>query len=337
MSGRGPGPVLLTGASGFVGAAVMRALVAAGYPVRALVRRPPLFRPAGRVETRQGDVTDFASVLAAARGCRWAIHCAADYRLALGPGDASRMIAVNVGGTANLLRACAEAGVRRLVHCSTVGTLDFQRTGRVCTELDVATSSVHLPGPYKRTKWAAERLVLEAHCPGLEVVVVQPSTPVGGGDQRPTPTGATIRDFLGGRIPAVVDTGLNWVDVEAVGRGHLLALERGLAGRSYILGDRNLSLAQMLGRIAQIAGVEPPRWRVPLALAFAVAGASEAAGRLRREPAGISMTSVRMAAHPMYVDARRARDELGWDPGDLELALRRAVSELGPMAWGWVA
>jgi dihydroflavonol-4-reductase len=135
----------------------------------------------------------------------------------------------------------------------------------------------------------------------------------------------------------VVDTGLNLVDVEAVGRGHLLALERGLPGRSYILGDRNLSLGQLLGRIAQIAGVEPPRWRVPLALAFAVAAASEVAARVRGKPPGISLTSVRMAAHPMYVDARRAREELGWDPGDLDGALRRAVSELGPMARGRAA
>jgi dihydroflavonol-4-reductase len=329
--------VLLTGASGFVGAAVMRALAAAGYPVRALVRSPELFRPAEPVEALQGDVTDFASVLAAVRGCEWAIHCAADYRLALGPGDAHGMIAVNVGGAANVLRACAETRVRRLVHCSTVGTLGFQRSGRVCTELDVAPSPAALPGLYKRTKWAAERLALEARYPGLEVVVVQPSTPVGGGDHRPTPTGATIRDFLGGRIPAVVDTGLNLVDVEAVGRGHLLALERGLPGRSYILGDRNLSLGQLLGRIAQIAGVEPPRWRVPLALAFAVAATSEVAGRVRGKPPGISLTSVRMAAHPMYVDARRAREELGWDPGDLDGALRRAVSELGPMARGRAA
>lgn len=327
MTGSQRGPVLLTGASGFVGGAVMRALLQAGYEVRALVRSPGPVPPAARVTICSGDLTDLGSVIAAARGCESVIHCAADYRLSLMPGEASRMIAVNVGGTANVLEAARRAGARRLVHCSTVGTLAFQRSGRVCTELDQAASPARLAGPYKRSKWAAERLVMARAAEGLEVVVVQPSTPVGPGDKRPTPTGQTIRDFLAGRIPAVVATGLNLVAVDAVARGHVLALERGVPGRSYILGDRNLSLDQLLTRVAEIAGVAPPRWRVPLALAFATALASEAESRLRGRPPRISLTSVRMAAHPMYIDASRARSELGWDPGDLDQALSAAVAE----------
>jgi len=328
MSDRLQGPVLLTGASGFVGAAVMRALLAAGYPVRALVRRPGAFQAPIGVEARLGDVTDFESLVSAARGCDSVVHCAADYRLSLLPAETCSMIAVNVGGTANLLEAARRSGVQRLVHCSTVGTLAFRRSGRVCTELDVAPSPAALAGPYKRSKWAAQRLALDQPVSQLEVVVVQPSTPVGSGDLRPTPTGATIRDFLGGRIPAVVDTGLNLVDVEAVGRGHLLALERGRPGRCYILGDRNLTLRQLLTKVAGIAEVRPPRWRVPLGLAYAAALASEARSRLRGRPAAISLTSVRMAAHPMYVDASRAREELGWEPGDLDRALGQSVREL---------
>jgi dihydroflavonol-4-reductase len=322
--------VLLTGASGFVGAAVMRALIGAGYEVRALVRAPGSFHPPSGVITCSGDITDLASTIAAASGCDAVIHCAADYRLSLRPADAARMIAVNVGGTANVLRAAQASGVKRVVHCSTVGTLAFQRSGKVCTENDRARSPATLAGPYKRSKWAAERLVLGPASAGLEVVVVQPSTPVGGGDHRPTPTGLTIRDFLMGRIPAVVDTGLNLVAVEAVARGHLLALERGRPGQSYILGDRNLTLRQVLSQVAEIAGVRPPRWRLPLGLAMAVAFSSEAWGRLQDRPPAISLTSVRMAAHPMYVDSAQAREELGWDSGDLDAALRAAVGELGP-------
>ena len=322
--------MLLTGASGFVGGAVMRQLLRAGYEVRALVRQPREFHPPEGVEPCPGDVTDLDSVVAAARACESVIHCAADYRLSLRPGEASAMIAVNVGGTAHVLEAARRVGARRLVHCSTVGTLAFERSGRVCTEDDSARSPAILPGPYKRSKWAAERLVWERAHDGLEVVVVQPSTPVGTGDRRPTPTGQTIRDFLIGRIPAVVETGLNLVDLEAVGQGHVLALERGVAGRSYILGDRNLTLRQLLTQVAEIAGVAPPRWRIPMGLALARAVASEARGRLGGQAPSISVTSVRMAAHPMYVDSQRAQAELGWQPGDLHLALRLAVQELGP-------
>lgn len=330
MSQRPPGSVLLTGASGFVGGAVMRHLLERGYSVRALVRRPGEFRAPPGVVICSGDVTDLPSLLAGAAGCDFAIHCAADYRLSLRSADVSRMVAVNVGGTANVLEAARRAGVRRVVHCSTVGTLAFKRSGKVCTEADTSPSPAALAGPYKRSKWAAERLALQGNSSGFEVVVVQPSTPVGGGDRRPTPTGQTIKDFLRGRIPAVVDTGLNLVAVESVGQGHVLAMERGRAGACYILGDQNLTLRELLNRVAGLAGVEPPRWRVPLALGFLAATVSEGFGRLADRAPTISLTSVRMAAHPMYVDSNRARSELGWEAANLDLALRQAVRELGP-------
>jgi len=323
-------PVLVTGGSGFVGGAVVRSLRRHGYPVRALLRRPAARGHLEGVEVAVGDITDPASLERAVRGCQAVIHCAADYRLALLPREVSHMILVNVGGTLNVLEAARSAGVRRVVHCSTVGTLNFDRGGRILTELDPAPSPAHLAGPYKRSKWAAERLALNFAGAAPEVVVVQPSTPVGRGDSRPTPTGATIRDFLAGRIPAVIPTGLNLVDVEAVGEGHVLAMERGRPGRAYILGDRNLTLSELLEEVARRAGRRPPEWRIPLLAAYGAALASEAVAIARRRPPGISMTSVRMAAHPMYVDAGRARRELGWSPGDLGRALGEAVAELTP-------
>ncbi|MHB8556379.1 MAG: NAD-dependent epimerase/dehydratase family protein [Candidatus Dormibacteria bacterium] len=330
-SGATPSLVLVTGGSGFVGGAVVRALLARGYSVRLLLRRQAAVDPCPGVERVAGDITDRASLERAMRGCAAAIHCAADYRLALRPAEVDRMIVVNVGGTLNVLEAARVTGVSRVVHCSTVGTLHFDRSGRVCAEADRAPSSASLAGPYKRSKWAAERLALNFTGGAPDVVVVQPSTPVGRGDSRPTPTGATIRDFLAGRIPAVIQTGLNLVDVEAVGRGHVLALERGQPGLSYILGDRNLTLSQLLGEVASQAGRQPPAWRIPLLAGYGAAVTSEAVGRWRRRPPAIPLTSVRMAAHPMYVDSARARQELGWSPGDLGRALREAVAELTPV------
>ncbi len=322
--------MLLTGGTGFVGGAVLRALVEAGYPVRALARDPSRLPSGAPVEVVICDLTDRTGIEAASRGCRAIVHCAADYRLWLPRGQLAAMVAVNVGGTANLLAAARVRGVARMVHCSTVGTLAFERSGRVLTEADRAKTAAQLAGPYKRTKWAAERLALEASGDGLEVVVVQPSTPVGAGDRRPTPTGAVIRDCLAGRLPAVVETGLNLVDVEAVARGHVLALERGEPGRSYILGDRNLGLGEYLAWVAELGGVAAPRWRIPLSLAYAAALASEAWASVSGGPAAVPLTAVRMAAHPMFVEAARARSELGWDPGSLDRALVDAVRELAP-------
>lgn len=326
--------MLVTGATGFVGRAVALALLERGHLPRLLVRdRSRLPPELAGMEAAEGDLTAPATLAAALEGCRAVIHCAADYRLALGPGDSSEMIRVNVGGTLALLEAAGAAGVERLVHCSTVGTLHFLRSGAVRTEEDTAASAAELAGPYKRSKWAAERLALAFRGPP-EVVVVQPSTPVGGGDRRPTPTGAVIRDFLQGRIPAVVDTGLNLVDVEAVGRGHVLALERGRPGRSYILGDRNWTLSRLLAEVASRAGVAAPRWRVPLALGYAASAVSELRARFRGREPTIPLTAVRMASRPMFVSSERARRELGWDQGDLERALSQAVAELAPSGSG---
>ena len=318
-------PVLLTGATGFVGGSVLRALLQRGYPVHALVRDRSRLAPADGLRACPGDLADAAAVLAAARGCEAAIHCAADYRLALPRGAVDGLIATNVGGTRTVVDAARRAGLRRLVHCSTVGVLGFTRAAWVCDETQLATRPERLAGPYKRSKWAADQLALAAGDDQLEVLAVLPSTPIGAGDVRPTPTGAVIRDFLAGRIPATVATGLNCVDVEAVGRGHVDALERGRPGRRYILGDQNLWMAELLARVGRLAGRRAPRWQIRLAVAYALAGASEAFARGRGRSPAIPLTAVRMAAHPMFVDAARARTELGWDPGDLDRSLADAV------------
>ena len=333
MSGAGRS-VLVTGASGFVGRWVASALAEAGYHPRLLLRSAQRLPPqlAG-MEVVLGDLTAPALLPAAVAGCWGVVHCAADYRLALGPGDQRRMVEVNVGGTSSLLRAAAGAGVRRLVHCSTVGTLHFSRSGAVRSELDLARDASQLPGPYKRTKWAAQ--LLAQGCPGpLEVVVVQPSTPVGPGDLRPTPTGAVIRDYLAGRIPAAVATGLNLVDVRAVGRGHVLALEAGRPGRAYILGDQNWTMARLLSEVARRTGRRSPRGRIPLWVGFAAAAASEGAAAVRHRAPGLPWTAVRMAARPMFVTSERARAELDWEPGDLGEALQLAVAEQAPRRGG---
>ncbi len=329
MTGAGR-TVLVTGASGFVGRWAAAALGVAGYQPRLLMRSTARVPPqlAG-MEVATGDLTAPVTLPPALEGCWGVVHCAADYRLALGPGDMRRMLEVNVGGTATLLQWAARAGVTRFVHCSTVGTLHFSRAGEVRSELDLARDASDLPGAYKRSKWAAQKLA-EGFSGKMQVMVVQPSTPVGAGDSRPTPTGAIIRDFLAGRIPAATDTGLNLVDVRAVGTGHVLALERGEPGRSYILGDQNWTMSRLLTELARLAGRPAPRFRIPIWVGFAAAAVSEGSAVIRRRAPGIPLTAVRMAARPMYVTAERARSELGWSPGDLGEALRQAVAELAP-------
>jgi dihydroflavonol-4-reductase len=326
--------VLVTGASGFVGRWVAAALGLAGYQPRLLMRPTAQLPPQLEgMEVATGDLTSPATLRPALEGCWGAVHCAADYRLALGPGDLRRMLEVNVGGTAALLQEAARAGVRRFVHCSTVGTLHFSRAGEVRSELDLARDASDLPGAYKRSKWAAQKLA-EGFSGTMQVMVVQPSTPVGAGDRRPTPTGAIIRDFLAGRIPAATDTGLNLVDVRAVGAGHVLALERGVPGRSYILGDQNWTMSRLLTELARLAGRPAPRFLIPLWVGFVAAAVSEGSAAVRRRAPGIPLTAVRMAARPMYVSAERACSELGWTPGDLGEALRQAVAELAPSRGG---
>jgi dihydroflavonol-4-reductase len=315
---------LVTGANGFVGCHVVRALLARGDRVRALAREgADLAAVAGlEVEICRGDVRDRAAVGRAAAGCDEIYHVAADYRLWVT--DPAPMYATNVEGTRNVIEAARDAGVGRVVHTSTVGALGIP-AGGVGRE-DTAVALTDMTGPYKRSKFLAEQLALEAARAGAPIVIVNPSTPIGALDFKPTPTGRIIAEFLARRMPAYVDTGLNLVDVEDVARGHLLAAERGRVGEKYILGGENLTLREMLERLAAIARLPAPRVRIPYAVAFGFALGAEAVSRaITHRPPRASLTEVRMARKKMFFDSTKARRELGYEPRPIDAALERAI------------
>lgn len=317
--------VFLTGATGFVGSHVARVLVSRGDRVRCLVREgsPTANLEGLRVERVAGDLLDAASLRAVMEGCAAVFHCAADYRL-WAP-DPAEIYRTNVQGTRNVLRAAADAGVGRVVHTSSVGALGHSGNGTPADE-ETPVAVEDMAGHYERSKFLAERAAEAWARRGLPVVIVNPSTTVGEGDIRPTPTGRVIVEFLTGRLPAYVDTGLNLVDVRDVAAGHLLAEERGTPGRRYILGSRNLSLEEMLGLLAQISGHPAPPRRLPHWAALAYAAAEEARSRLSGRSPRVSLEGARMARRRMWFDPARAVRELGFRPGPVEEALARAVA-----------
>ncbi|HYA35076.1 MAG TPA: hopanoid-associated sugar epimerase [Candidatus Binataceae bacterium] len=315
---------LVTGGNGFVGCHVVRALVARGDQVRVLVRRDSDVTALSGVEheTWIGDLRDFESIRAAAKGCDEVYHVAADYRLWVQ--DERPMYAANVEGTKNVIAAAREAGVVRIVHTSTVGALGIPHGG-IGTE-DTPVSIDEMVGPYKRSKFLAEQAALEAARSGAPIVIVNPSTPIGPRDLKPTPTGRIIVDFLNRRMPAYVDTGLNLVNVEHVAQGHLLAAQHGKIGEKYILGGENLTLAEMLGRLAALSGLAAPRVKLPYAVAFGFALGAEALARaVTHRPPRASLTEVRMARKKMWFDSSKAQRELGYEPGSVDDALRQAI------------
>ncbi len=315
---------LVTGANGFVGAHVVLALLARGSHVRAFVRDGADTRALDNVdcEIAIGDVRDLASVERAAHGCDEVYHVAADYRLWVV--DEAPMYAANVEGTRNVLDAARRAKVARIVHTSTVGALGIgaDKVGRE----DTPVTLEDMVGPYKRSKFLAEQVALEAAREGLPVVIVNPSTPVGTLDYKPTPTGRVIVDFLNRRIPAFMETGLNLACVEDVARGHLLAAERGRIGEKYILGGENLTLEAMLQRLARLARLPAVRMKIPYSVAFGFALGAEAVARTitHRAPRA-SLTEVRMARKKMFFDSAKARGELGYEPAPVDEGLARAI------------
>ncbi len=315
---------LVTGGNGFVGCHVVRALLARGDRVRVLAREnADLSALVGlTVEIVRGDLRHFDSVERAVKGCDEVYHVAADYRLWLT--DPAPMYATNVGGSEHVIRAAASAGVSRIVHTSTVGALGIPHGG--AGREDTPSSLAAMTGHYKRSKYMAEQAALEAARAGAPVVIVNPSTPIGALDFKPTPTGRIIVDFLNRRMPAYVDTGLNIVDVEDVARGHLLAAERGRIGEKYILGGENLTLKEFLGRLAMLSGLPAPKMRIPYAVAFGYALGAEAFARTvtRRAPRA-SLTEVRMARKRMFFDSSKARAELGYAPRPIDAAMASAM------------
>jgi dihydroflavonol-4-reductase len=317
--------VLLTGATGFIGSHVAWSLVQHGYEVIALTR------PGSRMDWRHdslktslGDVSDLASIRAALVGCDAVIHAAADYKL--WSKNPAVIYESNVQGTRNVLGAAIDAGVDRIVHTSTVGTTRFRKDSPA-TELDVAGPQ-GMAGHYKRSKYEAERIALRLARNGAPIVVVNPTAPLGSGDVKPTPTGRIIVDFLRGRLPAFVDTGLNFVGVGDVAEGHVLALEKGVPGERYLLGNAsgNLTLAELFDRLSKITNLPAPRWRIPHAVARVMAsidGLIEG-GVLRREPR-IPMEGVRMAHQKMWANPSKAIHELGMPQHSVDEALAQSV------------
>ncbi len=316
---------LVTGATGFLGSHVARALAGRGENVRVLVRPSSDLRALEGLEAERcaGDLRDRVSLDRALEGVQRVFHVAADYRL--WARDPREIHESNVTGTQNLLDAARRAGVEKFVYTSTVATIAVPRPGGLPNE-ETQSSLGEMIGHYKRSKFEAEQSALRAAEAGLPVVIVNPTTPVGPGDWKPTPTGKIIVDFLNGRMPGYVDTGLNFVPVEDCARGHLLAAERGRVGERYILGGSNLTLKQMLDMLAAATGRPAPRWKFPHALAYAAACVDTGfSSLLGREPQ-IPLEGVRMARHKMFVDASKAGRELGFAPGPIEAALERAAA-----------
>ena len=316
--------VLVTGATGFVGAAVARRLVAVGCAVRALVRVDSDRRNLDGlpVTTVTGDLTDRASLDRAVAGCRALFHVAADYRLWVR--DPAAMYRTNVEGTRAILLAAANAGVERIVHTSSVATLGTRDDGQPADEKTPATLA-EMIGHYKRSKFLAETAARDLAQRGVPVVIVNPSTPVGPGDVKPTPTGRMIVDALAGRMPAYVDTGLNVVHVDDVAVGHLLAYERGVVGERYILGGVNMTLREILTEVARIAGRRAPRLRLSHGAVLPLAYVAEGWARLSgREPL-ITLDGVRLSRKRMFFSSARAERELGYRSRDVECAFRDAA------------
>jgi len=316
---------LVTGATGFLGSHVTRQLVATGQPVRVLVRRTSQLQALEglAVERVEGDLRDLASLHRAMKGVRRVFHVAADYRLwAANPYD---IYESNVEGTRRLLDVAGQAGVDRVVYTSTVATIAVPlHDGSLPNEETHATLD-QMVGHYKRSKFLAELEAIRAAAVGLPVVIVNPTAPVGPGDWKPTPTGRIIVDFLNGKMPAYVDTGLNLAPVEDVAAGHLLAAEKGRIGERYILGGRNMTLKEILEALAVITHRPAPRVRLPHAVALAAGYADQLFSRITGREPRIPVEGVRMSRHRMFVASDKAERELGYRPGAVESALASAV------------
>lgn len=315
----------LTGATGFLGSHVARVLADQGAQLRLLVRPTSNLRNLEglKAETATGDLRDPASLEKAISGCDTVFHVAADYRLWLR--DPAEMYRSNVDGTRAILEAARKAGVRRVVHTSSVATMGFTANGRPADENSPVTLK-DMIGHYKRSKFMSEQIALEAARSGMHVVVVNPTTPVGEQDVKPTPTGRIIVDFLKRKFPAYVETGLNLVDATECARGHIAALEKGKSGERYILGGENLTLKQILDQLGKITGLPSPKVKLPYIFAFAAGAVDETiTGRLLHREPRATIDTVRMGKKKMFASSAKAERELAWKIVPVDNALTRAV------------
>jgi dihydroflavonol-4-reductase len=317
--------VFLTGATGFVGHHVAEALASQGAKLRMLIRKTSNLSHLEGIpgETHLGDLTDPQSLRPALAGCDAVMHVAADYRLWIR--DPEAMYRANVDGTRDLLRLAREAGVKRFVYTSSVATMHFRRDGLVVNE-DTPVSLADMVGHYKRSKFMAEQQAIAAAQDGQRVIILNPTTPIGPCDFRPTPTGQIFVDFLNGRFPAYMDTGMNLVDVAEVARAHVAALTRGQSGHRYILGGENLTLKQILDKMSAITGLPSPTVRIPFAVAAAYAFFEEwITGRIRGREPRATLEEVRMGRKKMYASSAHAQQELGFRIMPVYPAMRAAI------------
>lgn len=319
---------LVTGATGFVGANLVRELLKDGTAVRVLVRSGSPRTTIERldVEVIPGDLEDRDLLRRALKGCQVLYHVAARYSLS--EKEAAAMHRANVEGTRNILEVALDVGMERVVYTSTVGALGIPKDGLPGSENTPVTLS-DMVGAYKRSKFLAEREAERMARLGLPVVIVNPSAPIGAWDVKPTPTGRMLVNYLKGQMPGYIHTGLNLVHVRDVARGHILAAQKGLVGEKYVLGNANLTLREIFGLLEQISGVPAPRWRIPYPVALLAAGASELYARVSRQDPQIPLTGVRMARKMMFFNSSKAIRELHFPQTPVEDALRDAVE------WFW--
>ena len=321
--------ILLTGATGFIGGNLAIALTQQGYPVRALIRPGSNTLaidtlPAGKIEKVPGNILDPDSIRRAIAGCQAVFHCAAAYTF--WAKDPATIYRVNVDGTVNILNAARQAGVAKIVYTSTVSTIPLPQTGLAVEADPTGQARLHLTGHYKRSKYQAEQSAIAMAAAGLPVAIVNPTAPVGPWDVKPTPTGRIILDFLRGRMPALLNTGINLAAVSDVAAGHILALEKGQPGQRYILGNCNLTLREIVATLSAITGRPIPRWQIPYPLALAAAGIDHLLeGKLLRREPRIPLEGLQVARRPMYVSAQKAVAELGLPQTPVEDALEQSV------------
>ena len=321
--------VFITGATGFLGSHVARAYAAQGAALRLLTRKTSNLAGLEGIggETVVGDLRQAEGLRSAMTGCDALVHVAADYRLWVR--DPDEMYAANVDGTRKLLQIAREAGVPRVIYTSSVATMGFRTDGAIVDE-DSPVSLGEMIGPYKRSKYMAEEEAIKAARAGQHVMILNPTTPIGANDAKPTPTGRIIVDFLNKNFPAYVDTGLNLVDVSEVARMHVVALERGTPGERYILGGENLTLKQILDRLSAITGLPSPRMKVPHAVAMAFAFFDETiTGKLRGKEPRATVEAVRMGRKMMFASSAKAERDLGFLSLPVYPAMRAAVD------WFW--
>lgn len=317
--------IFLTGATGFVGHHVAKALAAQGAELRLLTRKSSSLANLEGIqgETVVGDLLEPEGLKGALSGCEAVVHVAADYRLWIP--DPSSMYRANVDGTRELLRLARETGVKRFVYTSSVATMHFRTDGIIINE-DTTVSLADMVGHYKRSKFMAEQEAIKAAQGGQQVIILNPTTPIGPNDRKPTPTGRIFVDFLNGKFPAYVDTGLNLVDVSEVARAHVLALTKGTPGRRYILGGENLTLKQILDKMSAITGIPSPTVKIPFAVAATYAFFEEwITGRMRGKEPRATLEEVRMGRKKMFASSAHAEQELGFRIVPVYQAMRAAI------------